>query len=196
MAREARVMEYVRAEGYPAPRVEEVSQDGLAMVIQRIDGVDMVEAMRKRPWTIPRLGGVLAGLHERLHELAAPDWLHDAPVGQGDRLLHLDLHPLNVMMSRDGPVVIDWTAACRGDPLIDVALVWALMEAGSPPAGRLTAALLGRARAPLVKSFLRPFDMVSVKRVLGEVVAWKVQDPHMSAREQAGMWQLVEAVGA
>jgi phosphotransferase family enzyme len=190
---EARIMEYVRAQGFPSPAVEEVSDDGLAMVMERIDGTDMVAAITRRPWTIPRHGALLADLHLRLHELAAPEWAHDAPVGRGDRLLHLDLHPLNVMVGPSGPMVIDWTGACRGDPAVDVALAWVLLEAGSVQTNRLIAAVLGRARAALVKSFLRPFDLGPVKRRLREVVAWKVQDPHMSAIEQARMWQLVEA---
>lgn len=108
MAREAQVMEYVRSQGFPAPAVEEVSDDGLNLVMERIDGPDMVALMSKHPWAIPRQGRVLADLHRRLHELTVPDWLRDAPVGRGDRLLHLDLHPLNVMMSPTGPVVIDY----------------------------------------------------------------------------------------
>jgi aminoglycoside phosphotransferase (APT) family kinase protein len=186
-------MEYVRAQGYPAPAVEEVSDDGSAMVMERIEGRDMVAVMARRPWAIPRHGALLADLHRRLHELDAPAWLPDAPVGGGDRLLHLDLHPLNVMIGPKGPVVIDWTNACRGDPAVDVALAWVLLEAGSVQTNRLLAAALGAARAALVKAFLRPFDPDPVRRRLREVVAWKVQDPHMAATEQARMWQVVEA---
>ena len=113
MAGEARIMEPVGSQGYPVPAVEEVSDDGKNMVIERIEGDAMVTMMTKRPWTIARQGRVLADLHRQLHELTAPDWLHDAPVGHGNRLLDLDLHPLNVMMSPTGPVVIDWTGACR-----------------------------------------------------------------------------------
>ncbi len=39
--------------GYPVPAVEEVSDDGFDMVIERIEGIDMVATMTKRPWTIP-----------------------------------------------------------------------------------------------------------------------------------------------
>ena len=147
MSREARVMQYVRSQGFPVPDVKEVSDDGLTMVMERIEGADMVAMMSKRPWAIPRVGRVLADLHRRLHELAAPDWLHAAPVGRGDRVLHLDLHPLNVMMSPRGPVVIDWAGASRGDPAVDVALAWVLMAAGEVPTGRFIGTVLGRARA-------------------------------------------------
>src|SRR5580698_11526395 len=90
MVREARLMEYVRSQGFSVPAVEEVSEDGLDMVIERIEGPDMVAMMGSRPWAIPRLGRMLADLHHGLHELAAPAWLEDAPVGRGVGLLHLD----------------------------------------------------------------------------------------------------------
>jgi len=196
MVGEARIMEHVRSEGYPVPAVEEVSDDGESMVMQRIEGNDMVATMTKRPWTIARQGRVLAVLHRRLHQLIAPDWLRDAPVGRGDRILHLDLHPLNVMMSPRGPVVIDWANARRGDPAVDVALAWVLMTAGEIPSGRLIASILSRARSVMVKSFLGSCDVDSAKQVLREAVAWKVLDPHMSAAEQARMWRVVEEAGA
>lgn len=197
MTGEARIMEYLRGEGYPVPAIDEISDDGLDMVMERIEGFDMVATMGKRPWTIPRQGRVLAELHVQLHELSAPEWLRQAPVGRGDRLVHLDLHPLNVIMSPRGPVVIDWANACRGDPVVDVALAWVLMAAGSAPTGRLIGAVLGRARSALVKNFLSAFDIDVLRRSLREVVAWKVGDPHMSADEQARMWRLVrEAEGA
>jgi aminoglycoside phosphotransferase (APT) family kinase protein len=195
MADEARIMEYVRSQGYPVPAVVEVSGDGHAMVIERIEGREMVATMTRRPWTIAHQGRVLADLHRRLHELTAPDWLHDAPVGRGNRILHLDLHPLNVMISPRGPVVIDWGGACRGDPAVDVAMAWVLMAAGDVPSGRLIASILGRARSVLVKSFLGSFDDDRATQVLREVVAWKVLDPHMSAIEQARMWRVVEEAG-
>ncbi len=188
-------MDYVRSQGYPVPAVEEVSADGLNMVLERIEGADMVAVMSKRPWTIPRQGRLLADLHRRLHDVSAPDWLDDPPVGRGNCILHLDLHPLNVMIGPAGPVVIDWTGACRGDPAVDVALAWVLMAAGEAPTGRLIGTVLGRARSVLVKSFIRSFDLDDVRRIASEVVAWKVTDPHMSAAEQTRMWRVVEDAG-
>jgi aminoglycoside phosphotransferase (APT) family kinase protein len=195
MVREARVMEYVRAQGFPVPAVEEVSADGLDMVMERIDGADMVAVLAKRPWEVRRQGRLLADLHLRLHELTAPEWLPDAPMGQGDRLLHLDFHPLNVMVGPQGPVVIDWANACRGNPDVDVAVAWVLMATGEVSTNRLLGAILGRARATLVNSFLGSFDVPRVAQSLHASVAWKVADPHMSVAEQAAMWRLVEDMG-
>jgi hypothetical protein len=195
MVQEARIMEYVRVQGFSVPAVEEVSADGLDMVIERIEGPDMVAMMGNRPWSIPRLGRTLADLHRELHELTAPDWLVDAPVGRGVGLLHLDLHPLNVMMSPRGPVVIDWARACRGDPAVDVALAWILMAAGEVPTSRFMGMILSRARSALVKSFLGSVEIDVVGQTLRDVVAWKVSDPHISAAEQTRMWEVVKQAG-
>jgi aminoglycoside phosphotransferase (APT) family kinase protein len=104
----------------------------------------------------------------------------------------MDLHPLNVMISAKGPVVIDWTGACAGDPLVDVGIAWVLMSAGQIPGGKVGASLLGLGRSLLVNGFMSRFDRDQVARRLREVVTWKVTDPHMSEQEVANMWKLVE----
>jgi tRNA A-37 threonylcarbamoyl transferase component Bud32 len=103
--REALVMRHAAVHGYPVPCVLEVRGD--ALVLERIEGPSMLADLRRRPWTFRRRVSVLAELHKQLHEIAAPPGLADAD--GGDRLLHLDLHPENVIMSPAGPVVIDWT---------------------------------------------------------------------------------------
>src|SRR2546427_232948 len=121
MEREAGIMRYVARHGYPAPRVEDVRANGSELVMERIDGPTMLEVLSKRPWTLRRNAGRLAMLHHRLHEISAPDWL-ERVFGGGDRVIHLDLHPLNVILSPQGPRLIDWTnAGCRTGPA-DVAL--------------------------------------------------------------------------
>lgn len=192
MANEARTMAFMREQGYPVPAVEEVSDDGFDLVMERIDGVTMVEALGKAPWTVRRQGATLADLHRRLHEIEAPEFLQDAPVGTGTKVIHLDLHPLNVMLGPKGPVVIDWPNARRGDPDVDVGLAWVLMAAGQIPGGGLKARLMGFGRSLLVNSFLAGFDRRAVSRLLPQVVEMKAQDAHLSEAEVAGMWNVVQ----
>jgi aminoglycoside phosphotransferase (APT) family kinase protein len=196
IAHEARVMTYLHEQGYPVPAVEEVSDDGRDLVMERIEGMSMVDAISKAPWSVRRQGKVLAELHKQLHEIPAPDFLPRAPIGRGDRLVHLDLHPLNVMVGPRGPTVIDWTNASAGEPVLDVGLAWVLMAAGQIPAGGVMAKLMGWGRALLVNGFVDQFDRAEVGRRLREVVTWKVRDPHMSEPEVAGMWNLVERAEA
>jgi aminoglycoside phosphotransferase (APT) family kinase protein len=196
IAHEARIMAYLHDRGYPVPAVEEVSDDGRDLVMERIDGLSMVDAIGKAPWTVRRQAKTLARLHKQLHEIAAPGFLPPAPIGEGDRVVHLDLHPLNVMIGPRGAVVIDWTGASAGEPVLDVGLAWVLMAAGQIPGDGVMAKLLGWGRALLVNGFVDEFDRREVERRLREVVSWKVQDAHMSEGEVAGMWRLVERAEA
>jgi tRNA A-37 threonylcarbamoyl transferase component Bud32 len=197
MEYEARVMEYVRAEGYPVPAVDEISDDGTDLVMERIDGYSMVEAMNKRPWTIPRQGAALATLHHQLHAIAAPEWMQPSIAGAaGAQVIHLDLHPLNVMISGRGPIVIDWPNGRRGAAETDVAVTWVLSAAGQVATSRLIGAVLGRARGVFLRNFLKGFDLEAVKPHMRAVVEWKCGDPHMSQVERDAMWAVVRSVDA
>lgn len=180
-------MEFVYAQGYPVPRVDEVSADGLELVMERIEGTNMIDSLTAAPWKAKRFGRVLAGLHVQLHDLSAPEWLDPAPCGFGDRLLHLDLHPLNVMMSPRGPMVIDWTNAVRGNPNTDVALTWTLISAGEVPTTRVTRKLVHLIRSRLIHGFIGGFDRDDVGREVSAVVEWKSQDRNMNETELASM---------
>jgi aminoglycoside phosphotransferase (APT) family kinase protein len=152
----------------------------------------MVEALGKAPWTVRRQAATLADLHRKLHEFEAPEFLPAAPIGTGTKVIHLDLHPLNVMIGPKGVFVIDWPNARRGDPDVDVGLAWVLMAAGQIPGGGAKARLMGFGRSLLVNGFLSHFDRDAVVGRLRQIVEMKVQDPHMSADEVAGMWNVVQ----
>jgi len=195
MEKEATTMRYVIERGYPAPRVEELSADGCELVMERIAGPTMLEELQKRPWTYRRHAATLASLHRRLHELPAPDWI-PAPLGDGACLLHLDLHPLNVILAPRGPVVIDWTNAARGSAATDVALTWILMAAAEIPGPRWRTVLDSIMRASFVRAFLRHFDRASVRAALPAVVEWKSRDRNIRPTEVAAMRRLLhEEIG-
>lgn len=194
LTHEARMIEYMLSKGYPVPRLEKLSGDGLELVMERIDGQDMVKAIASRPWAVSRCGGLLADLHIRLHEVEPPDWLAVSPAFSGDRIVHLDLHPLNVILGPGGPVVIDWANARKGDPAADVALAWALLAAGDVRVPRLVTPFALLARRVLLESFLRRFDREQIEEALPSVVAWKESDPNMSRTEVANMRSLVDGL--
>jgi aminoglycoside phosphotransferase (APT) family kinase protein len=199
MVGEAKVMEYVRAHGYPVPEVDHLSDDGTDLVMERVEGRSMVEVLGRKPWTLKANGKVLGRLHRRLHAIPAPDGVGPAPGPEGRWLLHLDLHPLNVLVGPGGATVIDWTNAARGEGSTDVALTWALMSAGEIPGNRMRASVMGRARGVLVAAFLSEVGEVPTPAVLRTVVEWKVKDQNMSEAENRRMWDAVaraEASGA
>ena len=57
--------------------------------------------------------------------------LDDVPTPQRVVLCHGDMHPGNVILTLDGPVVVDWFDASRGDPVCDVARTTILLSAES-----------------------------------------------------------------
>jgi len=190
MEKEATTMRYVTELGYPAPRVEDLSADGCELVMERIAGPTMLEELQKRPWTYRRHAATLASLHRRLHELPAPTWL-DAFAGGGGCLVHLDLHPLNVILAPAGPVLIDWTNAARGSAATDVAVTWLLMAAAEIPGPRWRTVPDGIMRRLFVSSFLRHFDRASIRAALPPVVEWKSRDRNIRPTEAAAMRRLL-----
>ena len=50
----------------------------------------------------------------------------------GDGLCHADLHPGNVIMTADGPRLIDWTGAVRAGAALDIACAHVLLSELAP----------------------------------------------------------------
>ena len=116
---ELAVMSYVRAFGYPVPRIGPPA-DGARptdLVLQRLTGPTMSEALLAGTLGAAEGGVLLARLLRELH--AIPPRVSADPQ---DCILHLDLHPENVMLTDRGRVVIDWSTATEGPPGLDRAM--------------------------------------------------------------------------
>jgi aminoglycoside phosphotransferase (APT) family kinase protein len=184
---EAVVMRLARAAGYPVPEVVEVRPDG--MVVERVDGPTMLDDLAARPWRVRRHARTLADLHRRLHAIPADDSLpaRTAPPAPGDVLVHGDLHPANVLMSPNGPVVIDWSNAGRGPAGADVADAWLLLAGTRPPGGRLMGLLVMALRARFLAEFLRHAGREEAARHLDAAYRRRTADANISEAEKAAM---------
>lgn len=109
VSREAELMTRIGGLGYPVPEIYAVRGGDLEM--ERLHGPTMAVALAERRVSIAESAATLADLLRRLHALPTPE-----------PILHLDLHPENVLLTDRGPVVIDWVNARAGDPDLDVAL--------------------------------------------------------------------------
>lgn len=187
LEREAEIMRYVRSHGYPVPEVHDAGHGYLVM--DRVDGPTMLDDAI--PFRIGRSAVMLADLHDRLHSIPAPDWLPDAPM-PGDRVVHRDLHPLNVLMTGDGPTVIDWANAARGDPAFDVADTWVLFACADPPLNPIERRLAPVARRIFLRNFLRRVDRDAAWRAVPAAVAARMLDRNMTADERERMQAMAE----
>jgi aminoglycoside phosphotransferase (APT) family kinase protein len=176
--REALVMRHAHLNGYPVPEVLEVTAD--ALVLAKVEGPTMWQAASEDPSTVPAHAASLARLHEQLHGIGAPDGLQ--PVGDGDRLIHLDLHPANVILSPDGPVVVDWTNARRGAPALDVAVTWVI---GATSTG------LGTLGGAFVDRFLSRFGRAELRSVLPAAAEYRLADANVTDEERQRIRELV-----
>jgi len=168
---EATLMAYLEKAGFPVPRVREAN--GPDLVMERLDGPTVLQALldaRLAPLEAARL---LADVHRRLHAVPPPHG-----VDRAARVLHMDLHPGNVILSGRGPVVIDWRNAGQGPADLDVAMTAVILgqvavdathPMAAPAAAVLTAFLATVGGGPL--------------SVLERAVATRRADPASTAVE-------------
>jgi Ser/Thr protein kinase RdoA (MazF antagonist) len=122
----------------PVPRVLDRADfgDHTALLLERLPGRPAGELALGGPEQARAAGLACGRVYDVLARVAAPAGLRTAPgapepAGPGPgRLLHLDLHPLNVLVSDDGAVVtgvLDWANTHAGDPVLDRARSWAIL---------------------------------------------------------------------
>jgi Phosphotransferase enzyme family len=182
---QARAMQVARAAGYPVP--ERVESRGRDLVTARVGGPTMLHDIARRPWRLRGHAETLAGLHDRLHGIAAPPEL-ERPFGSGDQLLHLDLQPENVLLDPDrGPVVLDWEWAAGGPAAADVAHTWLQLATSEIPGsrGRRTVGALG-GRA-FINAFLAHVDRAAATAQMEVVRQYRLARRGLTAGERASI---------
>jgi aminoglycoside phosphotransferase (APT) family kinase protein len=186
--REVAAMEHARAHGYPVPAARALSDSDIVM--ERLDGPTMLEDMMEHPWRMARHAATLASLLNRLHAIPPPEWFH-APVGDGDALLHLDLHPENVILTERGPVVIDWPNAARGPGGADVAHTWLVLACSLPPEDRLKRAVTLSGRRLFLALFLRNYSRAELRGHLAAVGGYRAGHRTLPPGELESITRLV-----
>ena len=167
---EARIAHAVYEAGIPSPKPDEIVEvDGRrGLVYERLQGISMVQDIKARPWLLWKHARSLAELQNQIHQRSTPGLpsykdrlrydlsqtsflpddlrrkalhlLEQLPGGQN--ICHGDYHPENVLITRDGPVVIDWMTACSGSPWADVARTSLILTIGIKAAGNQIPLLL------------------------------------------------------
>lgn len=154
--REAQVLGVVARGGVQAPRAYEVVElEGCwGVVMDRVVGRTFAESMLAAPASAGPYFAAMARLQAGLHgasgagltllkarldekigrapELSDPVMrrLRDrlAALPDGDRVLHGDFHPYNILGTTEDAVIVDWLDATSGPPEADVCRSWLLMQ--------------------------------------------------------------------
>jgi len=177
---EAKVISWAGAHGVPVPEVFDVA--GPDIVMEKVEGPTMLADLARRPWRLFRHAARLACLHQQVHAVPAPDGLR-APFGDGGALLHLDLHPENVLLSPRGAVLIDWEGAGRGPAEADLALCWVVVALSSVP-GSSWQQMVGRAGQRLfADAVLRRSGLTVDAAWLAAAARLRLQDPNVQPEE-------------
>ena len=203
---ETQMTRAVFAAGGPAPEVlGEVTLDGrFGIVLPRFDGPTLTQATRTGAITREQAGAILATLCLAVHKTRPPpDALSlreamDARLRFGgsvlperiitgvlaliehlapdDVLCHSDLHPGNVIMTAQGPRLIDWLGAARAPATYEIAQCHVLLAEIGPDPERATvnsvlqaeyARLAGIAPAALTAAMQPYLPIVRVFLLLG-----------------------------
>ena len=189
--REAAAMTAASDRGVRVPAVHGLTtvEGRPGMIMERIDGPDLLGVIAARPWTVFRAGRICGEVQAQLHGAGAssklpplrasiwgriesstriPDELARFALGilnelpDGDSLCHGDFHPANILMAGDTPVIIDWSNATRGDGSADVARTLVMLRMGEPPPGSplLLRLLAMVARRLLTSAYLRAYRRI------------------------------------
>jgi aminoglycoside phosphotransferase (APT) family kinase protein len=107
-------------------------------------------------------------------------------------LLHLDLHPENVLLGAAGPVVIDWTNATAGPPLADVAQTWVLIASSLVPGPAWQRALGTLGRDLFLDAFLAQHNRSNVLAYVPEIGRRRLLDENLRDSERRVIATMLE----
>ncbi|MCB8921732.1 MAG: phosphotransferase [Ardenticatenaceae bacterium] len=160
---EIEIANFIASMPIPSPKalksIEIKGRQGI--IYERVNGPSMLKLSTARPWMLFHFARQLAELHTEIHKnkvnglpsqrnaLAgviqqlkslSPDikasvlkLLDELP--DGNTLCHFDFHPDQVLITNNGPVIIDWMTAQQGHPHSDVARTCIILKFGQVPYG-------------------------------------------------------------
>jgi Ser/Thr protein kinase RdoA (MazF antagonist) len=211
--REATVLADLDGHGVAPALFDTVEHDGrTGLVLERLDGPDMLTLLQRKPLRLLEFARMLAEAHVAVHRIHAPRALPDLrqvlttriesatmpphlrecalrileELPDGDRVCHGDYHPGNVLVAADRVAVIDWVNATRGAPVADHARTMLLLRQAEPLPGTPLAvrALMAAGRSAFARRYARAYATGSPHPVR-QIDAWLVV--HAAARLAEGI---------
>ena len=159
---EARIARAIYESGIPSPAAGEIIEVNgrRGLIYERLDGVSMLQDLNARPWMLLKHARSLAELQVKVnqqsitglpsykdrlrHDIQNTPHLNDGlrnkallmleALPDGKSVCHGDYHPGNVIITKNGSVVIDWMTASAGNPWADVTRTSLLLSIGAKAA--------------------------------------------------------------
>lgn len=185
-----------------APKVYDLieieSRSGI--IYERINGVTMMKIIGTRPLKVKEEARRLAELHKSIQqevsfnlpnckvrlkdnisstELLKSDvkiklYEYIDGLEDGRVLCHGDFHPDNVIITKDGQVIIDWMTATEGNPLADVARTSIMFKFGVVPDKTfLEKQIINFVRSKFYSEYVRHYIKISGSKV-EQIERWEL----------------------
>ncbi|MFW9779323.1 MAG: phosphotransferase family protein [Candidatus Heimdallarchaeota archaeon] len=186
---ELNVSKLVETVGLQVPKVfKRVEVNGRhGIVYEHIKGSSMLRTMQSNLWKLKSYARQLAELHISIHDVriselpSLKEKLESKILSQGrltlgekqeivrilqdlpddNRLCHGDFHPDNIILTTNGPFIIDWLDATRGNPLADIARTNLLLKIAVPPTGWMVRFLIRVFQSRFQKYYQRHYFQIS-----------------------------------
>lgn len=183
------------------------------IVIERLDGPDLLTEIGSKPWKMFAMGRIWGRLHAQLNSKLAPEELETTrsryrrmiqhsplvpdefrpqaiarldTLPDGHHLVHGDMHPANIMRTDGDFAVIDWSNVTRGPAEADYVRSYVMCTIGDVPPGT---PWLVRTFTPIGRRTIRSIYNRAYRKVLqpdGQVAeAWRL--PVMVGRLAEGI---------
>ncbi|MGD0707826.1 MAG: aminoglycoside phosphotransferase family protein [Anaerolineaceae bacterium] len=187
----------------PTPKLIDVAEvDGRhGIIYERVVGPSMLKLATSKPWLLSRMARQLAELHTEMHKqpgtglpslrasLATTiQHVEDLPPGLKASVLHLleglpddtalchfDFHPDQVLITANGPVILDWMTARQGHPLADVARTSIILKFSQVPgAGRLQRAIVDLWRHLFYRAYITRYLELHPGVSMADIETWMI----------------------
>ncbi|MYA61346.1 MAG: phosphotransferase [Dehalococcoidia bacterium] len=187
--REAHITTAAVEAGLPVPKISEtLTVNGRpGIVMERVEGATMLRWGTTFPWRIYTGARMMARLHAEVHSKAGVDIpdlrdrlrprIEESEVVEedlkvmalerleslpdGDRICHVDFHPDNLIMTKAGPVIIDWEFGAKGVPEADIARTVVLVQSGIPLVSGVRRVVIEWARKIFLSFYLKEYFRVT-----------------------------------
>lgn len=129
------------------------------LIYERINGITMMKVIASKPWRVKKEAQRLAELHKSIQQkvdfelpncktrlkdnISKTELLQDDvktrlyeyidELEEDNILCHGDFHPDNVLITKNGEIIIDWMTATQGNPLADIARTSVMFKFGVVP---------------------------------------------------------------